>query len=435
MLSLLLACAFGCVWSCAYWHNTDLFSPIKLYLLTLFICFFDIFLSSYSLDICCIYAGLLLVPLLLIQYESRKAKRLFKSLTRFHGLTRINPAASTPNLVALLWAITAIPVASMAYLVSLFGGLENYLRQLVIRPLAFQGLNTFTETAINLISLLTVLYFGVGIVEGRRGRWWILYSVHFSIAMAILSMSGSRRPLLMPLIMMLTLYHYYRSKISIKTAGVFLMVLLIITSLVGVLRIGQRRPTAFDRDLSDVERESVTAHFKYGLVPLEVVLNANVLTLHYGSTFVAALTNVIPRPFWPGKPDSAGLTITQDYLGNRWLGASYLNAGLFAESIMNFGLSIGLIVGFVILTVSLLFLVFRYVRVLAGLARSGMSIQSVFDIVRYLHIAFAVTGLITWETAIVTIPLILNLSTISVIELLVGKRKRFRGAATVTCGL
>ncbi len=113
----------------------------------------------------------------------------------------------------------------------------------------------------------------------------------------------------MPPIMMLTLYHYFRSKISIKTAGVFLMVLLIITSLVGVLRIGQRRPTAFDRDLSDVERESVTAHFKYGLVPLEVVLNANVLTLHYGSTFVAALTNVIPRPFCLESPTRQGLQL------------------------------------------------------------------------------------------------------------------------------
>ncbi len=56
-----------------------------------------------------------------------------------------------------------------------------------------------------------------------------------------------------------------------------------------------------------------------------------------------------------------------------------------------------------------------------------MSIQSVFDIVRYLHIAFAVTGLITWETAIVTIPLILNLSTISVIELWLGNESGFAG--------
>ena len=49
----------------------------------------------------------------------------------------------------------------------------------------------------------------------------------------------------------------------------------------------------------------------------------------------------------PNKPHITGLAITQDYLGNRWLGASNLNAGFIAESIMNFGLVIGLIFSFI----------------------------------------------------------------------------------------
>src|SRR5205823_14738437 len=118
-----------------------------------------------------------------------------------------------------------------------------------------------------------------------------------------------------------------RSQISIKRAGASLLVLLVVTSLIGVFRNGQRGIDPFSRELNEFERESITAHFKYGLVPLEVVLNADVLNLHYGSTFLAAVTNLIPRPLWPDKPDSAGLVITKDYLGNRWLGASNLNAG------------------------------------------------------------------------------------------------------------
>jgi oligosaccharide repeat unit polymerase len=332
-------------------------------------------------------------------------------------------ARSGSRTVAIVWILTIIPFGAMAYLVSIFGGLPKYLSQLVIRPLAFQGLNSFMEVAINFISLLTVIYFGVGLIESRGVRWWVFYTTHFMISVAILAMSGSRRPLLMPLIMMLAMYHYFKSEISIRKAGTFLLLLMAITSVEGVLRIGQRGAGSLDRDLSDVERDSVTAHFKYGLVPLEVVLDANVLDLHYGSTFLAAVTNVVPRPLWPGKPDSAGLAITQDYLGNRWLGASYLNAGLLAESIMNFGLTIGLIFSFISLAAAMAYLVLRYRRMMVLLHRRQATVGSVLHMVRYFHIAFAVTGLITWETAIVTIPLILNLSMISVIEFLAKVRR------------
>jgi hypothetical protein len=423
MLPPLLACAFGFVWLCSYWSNTDLFSPIKLYLLTLFVCFLDIFLNSYRLEICCIYLGLLLIPLALAKYESRAA-RPFADLARWHKQTPV--AANAPGIgaVALIWALTVLPLASMTYLVSYFGGLTEYLNQLAIRHLAFQGLNTFSELAINLSSLLTVLYFGIGIIGRRSSGWWICYSLHLTIALAILSMSGSRRSLLMPMVMMLALFHYFRSLISGMRAAVFLIFVLVIASLIGVLRMGQRGAGSLVRDLNEYERESVTAHFKYGLVPLEVVLDANVLNLRYGSTFLAAVTNVIPRPLWPDKPDSAGLAITQDYLGNRWLGASNLNAGFLAESIMNFGLPIGLAFSFTGLIAAMVFLLRRYHRIVFLLRRTDRSIQGVFCLVRYLHIAIAVTSLITWETAVVTVPLILNLSAIKVIELLLRPKEQ-----------
>ena len=234
------------------------------------------------------------------------------------------------------------------------------------------------------------------------------------------------------MLMMLALFHYFKSRISVVRSGVFLLVVLVITSLIGVLRMGQRGSGSLGRDLNEYERESVTAHFKYGLVPLEVVLDANVLNLRYGSTFLAAVTNLVPRPLWPGKPDSAGLAITKDYLGNRWLGASNLNAGFLAESIMNFGFPIGLTFSFIGLMAAMVFLLRRYHRVVYSLNRSGRSVQGVFCLVRYLHIAIAVTSLITWETAVVTVPLILNLSAIRVIELTLRPKKRDYNWALLT---
>lgn len=234
MTCALMACAFAFVWFCSYWSNADLFSPTKLYLLTLFICFFDIFLNSYRLEICCIYIGLLVVPLALTTYESRAARNFVRLLSQ-HRHQPVYRTLSGSHTVTLIWICTIFPVASMSYLVMLLGGLRSYLDQLGMRALALRGLNGFSEPAINLISLLTVLYFGVGLVERRRGLWWACYSLHFSIAVIILSMSGSRRYFLMPLLMMLAISHYFKAEVSLKRACGALMLLLAITSAFGSL--------------------------------------------------------------------------------------------------------------------------------------------------------------------------------------------------------
>ena len=64
----------------------------------------------------------------------------------------------------------------------------------------------------------------------------------------------------------------------------------------------------------------------------------------------------------------------------------------------------------------------RYHRLLVVLKRSEPSMGSVFYIIRYLHVGIAITGLVTWETAVVTIPLILNLCAIWIIEMFVRSR-------------
>ncbi len=427
MLSALLACTFVCVWLISYAVNQDLFSPVKLYLLTVFICFFDIFVHPYRLEICCVYLGLLLIPLVLGRYESAAASR-FASLVRHPQRRSRATVRSGAGIVGFIWALTIIPVASMVYLITYFGGVANYLSQLAIRHLVFQGLNTFVEVAINLVSLLTVLYFGIGVIGRRTKQWWILYGLHFSIAFAILSMSGSRRSLLMPMVMMLALFHYFRSAISMRKAGIFLASVLVLTSAIGVLRLGQRGADVLGRQLTNVEQESITAHFKYGLVPLEVIFSVDVLNLRYGSTYVAAITNVIPRPLWPDKPDSAGLAITRDYLGDRWLGASNLNAGLIVESIMNFGFVIGLTFSFVGLAAAMVFLIRRYHSAMRFVCSNDGSVRAVFHAVRYLQIAVAITGLTTWETAVVSVPLILNLSALWAIEVSVRWGAGYSGA-------
>jgi oligosaccharide repeat unit polymerase len=420
MLPVLMASGFAFVWACSYWSNRDLFSPTKLYLLTLGVCFFDIFLAPYRIEICCIYLGFLLVALVLVVYESGIAGR-FRRLIQDHKKKAASSSLPGRRLVVIIWLLSTVPVLSISYLVMLFGGLRSYLDQLAVRALAFRGLNAFSEPAINLISLLTVLYFGVGLIERRRTSWWVCYTLHFTIAVTILSMSGSRRYFLMPLVMMLATSHYVRAEVSIKRACGVLALLLIATSVFGMLRMGRRGQDSLTRDLDRYELESLTYHFKYGLIPLEVILGADVIDLHYGSTFVASVTNLIPRPLWPGKPDSAGLVITKEYLGDPWRGTGNISAGLLAESVMNFGFGIGICTTFIVLLAGMAFLMRRYGQVLSFVRSSNRSISGLFKLIRYLNIALAITGLITWETAIVVPPLILNLGALWVIERLLAQ--------------
>jgi hypothetical protein len=80
---------------------------------------------------------------------------------------------------------------------------------------------------------------------------------------------------------------------------------------------------------------------------------------------------------------------------------------------------------------AMVFLVSRYHRLLIFLREDHASLEAVFHATRYLQVAFAVTGLITWETAVVVVPLVLNLSALWLIELLITKRPRVRSKCSL----
>jgi oligosaccharide repeat unit polymerase len=400
-----------------------LFSPVKIYLLTIFIFYLDIFVTEYRAEICALYLGFLAIAIVLCRKE--------------HGV----PISTSPvslrlgsesGAIGFLCLFTIFPVASMAVLILYFGSVSSYLEQLPVRSLTLRGLNTFSEIGTNIAALITLIYFGIGLTRKRRWRWWMLYIVHFGIAFAIVASSGSRRSLLMMIIAMIGLWNYLRAPILLRTAAVSLAILLFVASVGAVLRLNQRDFTSLGKELSHDEEVSVTAHFKYGLMPFEIILDSNVIELHYGSTFVAAITNIIPRPLWPEKPDGAGPAFTKDYLGDKWLGASNYNANLIVESIMNFGFVVGIPFGFAVLAGALMAIVRRYRVVMASVRSARRPGHAVFTLIRHFQIVLAVAGLVNWETAVVSVPLVLNLIALWGIELRLtrlpdARRTRFAG--------
>ena len=101
-----------------------------------------------------------------------------------------------------------------------------------------------------------------------------------------------------------------------------------------------------------------SAHFKYGLVPLELVYSQGIKDLHYGATYMSLATHFIPRAIYPEKPDSGGVIFTDAYYRDIYSsGTSNLATGLLPEAFINFSFIGGIlfsIFAFVIMFVPLL---------------------------------------------------------------------------------
>jgi hypothetical protein len=84
----------------------------------------------------------------------------------------------------------------------------------------------------------------------------------------------------------------------------------------------------------------------YGVDPLEVIFSAPEKPPLLGSTYLTLATNLIPRYFWPDKPDTGGIIFTREYTDDQ-SGLSYYATGAITEAIMNFGKGAGLVFGVV----------------------------------------------------------------------------------------
>lgn len=65
------------------------------------------------------------------------------------------------------------------------------------------------------------------------------------------------------------------------------------------------------------------SHFKYGLIPLEIITDASDIDFQYGLTYLSLLTNFIPREIYPEKLDSGGIYFTKKYTGDAWGGFEF----------------------------------------------------------------------------------------------------------------
>lgn len=415
-MGLILFVLWALICGYAFLSNRDIFSPVKLYFLALGVYFADIFIKEYSLEICLTYTLYLLMGLLLAMLEARFNRKISTIEKRSNLINN----SLLVRITVIMWLLTLIPVAAQIYLFYLMGGVEQYLVKLGFRVLEWQGLG-YVTTIIRLINVISIFYFGVGLVAKikRPVLWWWLFSFHFTLFIAIGLLSGSRG-FLEIIITMLIMYHYLRQRISVKTAVSLGLILFITASAIGVARNGFK---VDDGQLITGFSKGGMSKFKlrqgdYGIQPLDLVYSQEVQELQLGKTFLTVFTNFVPRNLWPEKPDPGGLVLTKQFTGDAWGGASNLSTGMIAESILNFGYVGGVITGSLILFGSMLVNVKLY-QVIKINSATCDPIKAMLIIVLYISFMKTVAGLVLAEFTNAFIPLFISCASFGVLYLIV----------------
>jgi hypothetical protein len=367
--------------------NRDLFSPAKFYLFSFALFYTGALFEDQPLELWFLVLAVLVVGIGTMLAE-----------TVHTGAGRVRAARPPPILAggrffaAWMWVLTLPAILAQFYLIVRFGGIEGYVNIIGNRVVELRGFG-WAKTLMSTITVFNLVYFAVGLTRPRRRTWWLLYVVHTLVLVFIGLLSGSRGGILNIFAMQLICYHYIRRPVTLKSAVPVAAALIVAAMVLGVARQGIK----YDddeiqtgiRDTSEVFKLSI---FDYGVIPLEIIVETNQLRLAYGSTLVSLVTNVVPRDWWPDKPDTGGVFLTKEYIG---------------ESIINFGWILGTVFFLATYQWMMLMVVGRYRR-RALHARGTRSPAVALDIVAYVCIMWAVVGLMAGEVTNVLLNLALT---------------------------
>lgn len=169
------------------------------------------------------------------------------------------------------------------------------------------------------------------------------------------SITGNRNSVFVLLVILASLYYIFRNKnykikLIIKVVAVFS-----ITSIFFILNyVGQARSSGFKNDnveLSSFKSIVESLNGAFGNNENIVWLISNNYEYQYGITYFAALTNIMPRFLWEGKPLGAGPRLKNFIYPGSYVvgdeGNSSLTTGLITEVLMNFNLIFSLLFLFI----------------------------------------------------------------------------------------
>jgi hypothetical protein len=391
--------------------NRDVFSPAKFFLFSVFIFHLGALAGPSSYQLWMLVLLVVLVGATVVLFEAvsplPQRPRYPLELRRY---------ADPPNFLLWIWALSLPALTGELYVLWHFGGLQAYVNILYNRVVEFRGLG-FALTLSGTLVAWNLAYFVIGLTRPRSRRWWSLYAIHFVMTLLVGLLSGSRGATLNVIAIQLFCYHYIRGNVRLRTALTVAVALLGFALAIGAVRnavrIGDQGVTTGWNADSQAQQYGA---FQYGTQPLQILLDADRMKLAYGVTLASAVTNLVPRSWWPDKPDTGGVFFTKEYTGNAWGGASNLTPTLLGEFVINFGWVAGIAL-YVLVYPTLLYLLVRYYRRVIPWARVEGGAAGAIEILIYLCVMWALVGLMIAEVT----STLQNLITTKVLPLLLLK--------------
>ncbi len=382
--------------------NADLFSPAKFFLLSFMVFYFGALTDDSKYQLWLLMLLVLMVGMITVLIEA------LSPVPRVSRLAlKVRRDADPPRFLMWIWLLSLPGILAEAYLVHNFGGLQGYINMIGSRVMEFRGFGWATTLTATLLAF-NLAYFAVGLTRQRATLWWCAYGAHFLVLLVTGFLSGSRSAVLNIFVMQLFCYHYLRKNVRLTQAVTIAVALLACAMILGVVRNGLK----FEGDTlrtglqgRDTVVEFSTIH--YGEAPLQILLDADHLQLAYGETFLSLVTNVIPRAWWPDKPDSGGGLFTKIYTADAWNGLSNLAPTYLGEGIMNFGWAVGIAFFMTTYPTLMYYSVWYYRRILVRV-RAAPDADAAIDLVLYILVVWGVVALMTGEVTNILLSLMLT---------------------------
>lgn len=371
--------------------NPDLLSPAKFFLFSLFMFHVGALATRSSYQLWLLVLLVVLVGTTLVLFEA-----LSPLPPRARYPLELRRHADPPHFLLWIWILSLPALAGELFVLWRFGGLQAYVNILSNRVIEFRGLGWALTLSGTLVAW-NLAYFVIGLTRPRSRRWWSLYAVHLAMTLLVGLLSGSRGATLTVVAMQLLSYHYIRREVRMRTALTFAVALvgfaLAIGAVRNAVRIGDQGVTTGVHANSQAVQYGT---FEYGTQPLQILIDAERTRLAYGTTLASVFTNLVPRNWWPDKPDTGGVFFTKEYTGNAWGGASNLTPTLLGEFVINFGWVAGIAL-YVLVYPTLLYLLVRYYRRVIVWARAEGGAAGAIEVLIYLCVMWALVGLMVAE--------------------------------------
>ena len=394
----------------------DMFSPDKLMLAALGLFFGDIFISPYPPMVAAAYL-LLLLSFLAAVVATQPAAGPAAALRGPSSLTA-SPPPSARVRTGAFWMLSIPAVAAQLALIAHFGGIVGYINALPMRVITFQGLGGLT-TLVQTFSVINLAYFAYVITLRRGGATSLaVYASHLLLFLAMALLTGSRGSLLVNIVLMAMLYHHLVRRVSLGWLATLAASALLVASVLEVARegvsFGEEGLVTGLSESRDARSSLGFAWTTYGTQTLELVFRPDDIRLHHGFTYLTALTNVVPRAWWPDKPDTGGVVLTKELTGDAWGGSSHLSTGILPEAVINFGSAAGLCFGLAQFGLLVGLLQLLYARTRSRFLQP--SAETFVGGVRFVYIVWGSMGLIVGEFTNVVVTIAIQLLTLWVVS-------------------